>query len=159
MKKHAMALVAATFLSVGCGSSSTPSSGTTYNVALTPAGESSPCSSAGASATGSATIAIDASNSSIAVTNFTFSGLSGAAVASHIHSGASGSAGPVVLSFGSNPVSPINKTFTASDYPATPPSGAPATFADFVTAMKAGNTYINVHTGACPGGEIRAQIK
>jgi hypothetical protein len=31
--------------------------------------------------------------------------------------------------------------------------------ADLVAAMQAGNTYVNVHTSAYPGGEVRGQIR
>lgn len=130
-----------------------------FQVTLTKAAEPTACATAGATATGSATVTIDAAGSSIAVTNFTFTGLSGAATMAHIHSGAAGTNGNVVLNFGATPTSPVNKTFTAADYPATPPAGAPANFAAFVTAMKAGQSYINVHTSNCGGGEIRGQIQ
>ena len=33
------------------------------------------------------------------------------------------------------------------------------TFADFVPKLKAGDTYVNVHTAKNPGGEIRGQLK
>jgi hypothetical protein len=36
---------------------------------------------------------------------------------------------------------------------------APAEFAEFVRAIRSGNTYANVHTNKHPGGEIRGQIK
>ncbi len=47
-------------------------------------------------------------------------------------------------------------TFTAEDF-VGPLQGA--TMADLVDAMKAGNTYVNVHTVEFGGGEIRGQIK
>ncbi len=128
-------------------------------VTLTKGAESPVCASAGANATGSATVNIDAADTMVAVTAFTFSGLSAAATAAHIHVGAAGTAGNVVFNFGANPVSPVTKTFTAADYPTTVPAGAPATFAAFLEVIKGGGSYINVHTAACTGGEIRAQIQ
>ncbi len=129
----------------------------TFTVPLVAADEVPVCASAGASATGSATVTISADDSMITV-NLTFNGLSGPATNAHIHYGAPGAAGGVIFPLGANPVSPVTKTFKATDYPATPPEGAPATFAAFVTDMKAGKSYVNVHAAACAPGEIRGQI-
>ena len=66
--------------------------------------------------------------------------------AAHIHEGAPGANGPVIV--------PLNKisdnAFVAAD-------GARLTEAQYA-AYKAGNTYLNVHSAKNPGGEIRAQI-
>jgi len=144
-------------LATACGGDDDGDGGKSFTVPLTTADEVPVCASAGASATGSATVAISADGSTITV-NVTFSGLSGAATAAHIHYGAVGAAGGVVFPLGANPVSPVTATFRAADYPATPPTGAPAAFAAFVTDMEAGKTYVNVHSAACMPGEIRGQI-
>jgi CHRD domain len=75
----------------------------------------------------------------------------------HIHFGGPGTSGPIVLPF-SNTASPINETFTSGDYLAA--SGAPATYADFITQLRAGgHAYLNVHTTACGLGEIHGEIQ
>jgi hypothetical protein len=130
---------------------------TTFDVALTPAAEVPPCTGGAGAATGDATVTISADNTSVAV-QLTWAGLSGDASAAHIHFGAAGVAGGVIFPLGMPPVSPVNATFTSADYPNPPPDGAPADFAAFVTAMKAGMSYINVHSAACMPGEIRGQI-
>ena len=48
-----------------------------------------------------------------------------------------------------------NGTIT-SDMLAGPMEGK--TIADLITAMKDGNTYVNIHTEQNPNGEIRGQI-
>jgi CHRD domain len=130
---------------------------TKFTVALTAADEVPVCGAAAASATGSAEVTVSSDNSTVTV-NLTFSGLSGAATNAHVHYGAVGVMGGVIFPLGANPTSPINKTFTAADYPSAPPEGAPANFAGFVTDLKAGKAYVNVHTDACMPGEIRGQI-
>jgi hypothetical protein len=137
---------------------------TVFHVTLTKEAEVPVCANAGTNATGTATVTINAAGTSIAVSGFEYSGLSGDGVASaaHIHFGATGANGPVVLPFDSA-ASPINQTFTAQDYMASPSS--PPTFAMFVTAMRAGQSYLNIHTSPqspvarCPDGEIRGQIQ
>jgi hypothetical protein len=129
----------------------------TLTIALSTEAEVPVCATAGAEAEGSATVTIDAADTSVAVTDLTFVNLSGAATGAHIHFGAEGVAGPVVLDFGTDLTPPIDRTFTSDDY--TPPTGAPATFDALVAAIRAGTTYINVHTAACAPGEIRGQIE
>jgi len=147
---------------MGCGGSSSNSSNPvaqskTFTVTLSPANETPPCTKAGAAATGVATITIPADDSSVAV-SVTYTGLSGPAVAAHIHSGTAAAAGPIVLPFSGSLTSPINISLTSANYVAA--AGAPADFATFVAALKAGGAgYVNVHTAACPAGEIRAEIE
>lgn len=128
----------------------------TSTLALNTAEEVPPCAAAGESAMGTGTVEIDAEDSTIEV-SITFSGLSGPATAGHIHIGAPGVAGPPILPF-TDLTSPIEETFEAEDYPATPPAGAPADFEAFVAAVRAGETYVNIHTEDCAPGEIRDQI-
>jgi len=125
------------------------------NVSLTKAAEVPVCANAGTAAAGDATVTVSADESMITV-HMTFSGLSGPATLAHIHAGAAGVMGNVALNFGSNPTTPIDKVFVAADY--QNPTGGPANFAAFVTSLKAGNAYLNVHTGMCMGGEVRGQI-
>ena len=74
----------------------------------------------------------------------TYEGLTGAAVAAHIHGpAAEGANGPPVVPFPSA-ASPIKGTATLTD----------AQAAD----LAAGKYYVNVHTAANKGGEIRGTI-
>jgi len=94
-------------------------------------------------ASGTATVAIDADRS-VRVT-VTATGMT--ATASHIHEGAAGANGPVIV--------PFTKT---GDNTFASPDGAKLTEAQYAS-YKAGNLYVNVHSAKNPGGEIRAQIK
>jgi hypothetical protein len=105
-------------------------------------------------AKGSGWVNISADDSQI-VYHLEYSGLSGAATASHIHTGATGVSGGVILPLTVGP-SPMNGTLTAADFKA---SGPITTYAQAVAAIKAGDTYFNIHTAANPGGEIRGQIE
>ena len=66
--------------------------------------------------------------------------------AAHIHIGAAGKNGPVIVPF----------TKDGDTYKA--PAGAKLN-ADQLTAFKSGELYVNVHSAANPGGEIRGQLK
>ena len=125
------------------------------NLALTPGDEVPPCPAAAPGAQGTATVTLSPDESSLTAT-VNYSGLSGPATAAHIHAGKAGVAGPVVLPFGGDLSSPINKTSTAADYVAAP--NAPPDFPSFVQSLKSGGAYVNVHTAACKPGEIRGQI-
>lgn len=76
--------------------------------------------------------------------NVTYEGLTGPAVAAHIHGPADpGANGPPVVPF-ANAASPITGTATLTDAQAA--------------ELAAGKYYVNVHTAANKGGEIRGQI-
>ena len=66
--------------------------------------------------------------------------------AAHIHTGAAGTNGPVIV-----PFTKEGETYKA-------PAGAKLN-ADQMKAFKAGELYFNVHSAANPGGEIRGQLK
>ncbi|MET0343827.1 MAG: CHRD domain-containing protein [Polyangiales bacterium] len=90
-------------------------------------------------------------------------GLSGAITNAHVHFGAAGAAGPIVLDFGKLPKGDVFfKRFTEADFPKQRPANAPAAFpADFaalVASVREGGTYVNLHTAACKTGEVRGQI-
>ncbi|MEX1169879.1 MAG: CHRD domain-containing protein [Chloroflexota bacterium] len=121
-----------------------------YGGPLSGAQENPPVATA---ATGQGTAVISADGSTITYI-VTYSGLSGTLNAAHIHTGAAGSNGGVILPLTASP-SPMTGTLTAADFSA---SGPVTTFAEAVAAIRAGTTYFNLHTAANPGGEIRGQI-
>jgi len=73
-----------------------------------------------------------------------FSGLTGPATAAHIHMGAVGKAGPVVLPLCGPCTSPVKGNVRIS--------------AAVIKAIRKGSAYVNVHTAKYPNGEIRGQL-
>lgn len=128
---------AAAILVAGCATMS--SSGGT-GVMLSGSQEVPPVTTA---ASGSGTITVGADKSvSGSVTTIGIN-----ATAAHIHMAAMGLNGPVVI--------PLTRT---SDVVWSVPAGAKLTDAQY-DAFKAGNLYVNVHSDANKGGEIRGQLK
>jgi len=82
-------------------------------------------------------------------------------VAAHIHCGAPGESGsPGVTLFSGGPV-PGNGVLVEGTILAPDPGNGCgwATLADVKAAMEAGSAYVNVHTVAHSGGEIRGQVE
>jgi hypothetical protein len=102
--------------------------------------EEVPAVSTGASGEGSFKVAKDGSVTG----SVTTTGIDG--TAAHIHRGAKGQNGPVIV-----PLTKSGNTFST-------PAGAKLSEAD-LQAYKDGNLYVNVHSAAHKGGEIRAQLK
>ncbi len=94
-------------------------------------------------ASGAATLTFNENTKMFSVV-VTFTGLN--ATAAHIHMGAAGTPGNVVFGFPPPIASPINYTSVPLDS---------AQEAD----LKAGLYYVNVHTDAYQGGEIRGQLE
>jgi hypothetical protein len=95
------------------------------------------------SGSGSGTIVVAADKSVSG--SITTAGVAG--LVAHIHVGAAGKNGPVII--------PLTKT---ADNVWSVPAGAKLTDAQY-ESYKAGNLYVNVHSAAYKGGEIRGQIK
>jgi len=145
------ALASALAMMVGCstmqgwmhkGSEESPTrpSGYMQSVTLSGANEVPPVST---SASGTGTVTVNPDHTVVA--HITVTGMQ--ATASHIHMGAAGANGPVIV--------PFTKT---GDNSFSAPAGAKLTDEQYA-AFKAGNTYVNVHSDAHKGGEIRAQLK
>jgi Cu/Zn superoxide dismutase len=96
-------------------------------------------------ARGTFTATVTRSDSGASITwELTFSGLTGNAVAAHIHQAATGTAGPVVLALCGPCQSPLNGTGNITDA--------------VLDAIESGNAYVNVHTPTNGPGEIRGQL-
>jgi len=96
------------------------------------------------SASGSGTITIKDDRSVSG--SISTSGITG--IAAHIHIGAAGKNGPVIV--------PLTKGADGTTW--SVPAGAKLTVAQY-DAYKAGDLYVNVHSAAHRGGEIRGQLK
>jgi CHRD domain len=113
----------------------------TYRATLSGAQEVPPVSSPG---TGSAEVVVNPS--AMAMTyRVTYAGLSGPATAGHIHGPApAGQNAGVKVPFPSVAQSPV--------------TGGGMLTAEQYADLKAGRYYVNIHTAANPGGEIRGQL-
>ena len=98
----------------------------------------------GAAGTFSATVTKSDTGASVSW-QLSFNSLTGNAIAAHIHTGAVGSAGPVVLAL----CGPCT----------TPASGTGALTQAALDAIQAGTAYVNIHTPTNPAGEIRGQLE
>ena len=113
----------------------------TYKAVLNAQSQPTPNDSKG---TGTAEVTYDTSSKALTWT-VTFDGLTGPATAAHFHGPAApGQNAGVALLIGNNPTSPAKGTATLTD----------AQAAD----LAAGRWYVNIHTAANRGGEIRGQV-
>jgi hypothetical protein len=80
--------------------------------------------------------------------------------ASHIHVGSPGTAGPIIIDFAPTAIGvsgPFRLQGTTRNFSARPAQGI-RTMEEAMIAIAAGNAYVNVHSQANPGGEIRGQL-
>jgi hypothetical protein len=136
----AIAFVIGLLISGGCSTTASESGGGGgVKVTLTGNEEVPPVKTA-ASGTGSFVIAPDKSVSG----SVTTTGVDG--TAAHIHEGPAGKNGPVIVPLTKG----ANNTWSVAP-------GAKLTDSQYAS-YKAGNLYVNVHSAANKGGEIRAQL-
>jgi hypothetical protein len=132
----------AAFVATGCSPMEKKKASTEMgasSLALSGAQEVPPVSSG---ASGKSTIKVGADrsvNGSVMVSGM-------APTAAHIHSGARGTNGPVII--------PLTKT---ADNTFVAPPNTKLTD-DQYASYKAGNLYVNVHSAAYPAGEVRGQL-
>jgi hypothetical protein len=109
---------------------------------------------------GDATVVVDMGARTVNYNVRVFNLPSGAA-ASHIHVGAVRTAGPIVINF-AIPTSASNDfgfsgVVRDADFVLRPEFGIRSAD-DMFQAILGGNSYVNVHSAAFPGGEIRGQL-
>ena len=125
---------------MGEGKSGSGSGGGAENVRLSGANEVPPVQT---SASGTASVRVSGDGAVEVKVNV--SGMT--PTAAHIHQGAAGANGPVIVPLAKSGDSMFVSApgFKMSE--------------DHIKAYRAGNTYVNVHSAKNPGGEIRAQLK
>ena len=138
---HKMTLIAAGLLATVSAWGYAQAASETFTGTLSGKAEVPPTDSAG---TGSAQVTLDTATKEITY-KVTYSGLSGPAAAAHLHCGAAAGANAGVAVPFKEPASPISGSATLTE----------AQMAD----LEAGKCYVNVHTAANKGGEVRAQLQ
>jgi CHRD domain len=112
-----------------------------FKTTMTSAQEVPPNNSHGS---GDAQAQLDAATKTLTY-KVTWKGLTGPATMAHFHGpAASGEEAPVIIPLGNSPKSPITGKAQLTD--------------DQVKEFMDGKVYVNVHTAAHPGGEIRGQM-
>lgn len=126
---------------VSATTNAAPAEALRFQAPLSGTSEVPPNSSGG---TGTAVVRLDPATRSLTWT-VDYAGLTGPAVAAHIH----GPAGPdanagVMIPFTGDLASPIKGSAEVTDAQ--------------IAALRAGQLYVNIHTAAHPPGEIRGQL-
>jgi hypothetical protein len=115
------------------------------HVAYFSSGQENPANAS--AATGSGVVSINTATNQALVT-MRWAGLSGNATAGHVHSGRSGVNGPIVCNLSPSAVASGSVIDFLCNF-----TGAQ------MTALRQAQFYLNIHTSANPGGEIRGQIQ
>lgn len=141
------------------GVAAAPASAQTFIANLT-GGQETPAPGVNTGAFGSATVVVDLTARTVTYRVSVFNFPSGV-TSSHIHVGAAGTPGPTVVPF-APPLTASNEfefsgTVKDTEFTLRPDQGIRSAD-DMFQAILGGNSYINVHSQANPGGEIRGQL-
>ena len=111
--------------------------------------------------TGSGSVLINLTGTTLTFSSGTFSGLSGNVNNAHIHGPAPiGSPAGVLYNLG-GPIIPLGSTagtISGSVNLIANPNGTTFTVAQQLAQLNSGQWYVNIHSTTFPGGEIRGQI-
>jgi len=149
-------LLAGLGLSTSCSDNPTePVLATEFTATLNGANERPTGNSSTAS--GVATVTIVSENSltfTVTVANLTN------ITAGHIHVGSAAVAGAVIVGLApaTLPTGTFTGTFNSGTITTATMATAPVTMASLLALIRNGDAYVNVHTTAFPGGEIRGQL-
>ena len=142
------------------GLAATPASAQTYTLTASLNGANETPAAINTGAFGTATVIVDLGARTVTYTVDVFNLPSGVS-ASHIHAGAAGTSGPVVVNFA--PPVPASNDFRFSgvvkdtEFVLRPDQGIRSAD-DMFQAIIGGNSYVNVHSSVNGGGEIRGQL-
>jgi hypothetical protein len=156
MRARVAMLAATLVLAAACSSKSSltnQGTGTTTYIATLRSSNEVPPNTETSTGTATFTMAGNSMGYTVYVT-----GLTGAATFSHIHLGSSAVAGPVMVPF-TIIAGTTTGTLTTGTIDLTQPTPLLNVSGDSLKVLfNNGNIYVNVHTAAHPGGEIRGQI-
>ncbi len=130
----------------GAGDGGTPTGAKVFSTSLAGDNEVPPVDVA---ATGTATLTLNADDTEVTL-DISGTGFTVPVTAMHLHGGAVGENGGVILDLTATLVDSGDGNVTAT--------GSVAISADVVASMRDGAVYLNMHTGDNPGGEIRGQL-
>ncbi len=137
-----------------------PASAQTFTLTASLNGANETPTALNTGAFGSATVTVDMTARTVSYVVDVFNLPSGVS-ASHIHAGAAGTSGPVVVNFA--PPVPASNDFRFSgtvkdtEFVLRPDQGIRSAD-DMFQAILGGNSYVNVHSAVNGGGEIRGQL-
>jgi hypothetical protein len=129
-------------------------------VATLNGGEETPAPGLNTGAVGTAEVGVDMNNREVVVNLRLFNFPTGT-TAGHIHAGARGTPGPVILDFNfpAGRTGDLTITFRLGEAALRPrPEIGIVTLDDAIQTIVGGNSYVNIHTTQYPGGEIRGQL-
>ena len=161
MKSPALACICLALSACASTPETKPSSSEKFQAKLDSASEVPSPSLSGTSPSGTATFTPQGDT---LIYKVTVIGLSSPYVAAHIHTGAPGVAGavivPLALAAGPGEGSASGEgTIDAASIKGKNADGSAMSMADLLAAMRGGNTYVNVHTANNKAGEARGQIQ
>ena len=170
MKRSGLLILALCALTMACGDDDSPTTTPTnqpivFGAAMTAAQEVPPIANAEGGASGAATVTFnvtrDASNriqSGTVDMEFTLAGFpaGSTAILAHIHTGASGVAGGVLINSGLSAATPVAMPNGSGTFSARNITADAATLQSIVDNPS--GFYYNVHTTVNPGGAVRGQL-